>query len=106
VRVADKLRATVGYNRNDVDLPDGSFTTVLLPVRVAWSFTTHTTIQALVQYNSQAALVSSNIRFAMLDRSGTGFFVVYNERYDTLDFAPEALLGRSLTVKYTRLFDF
>jgi Domain of unknown function (DUF5916) len=106
VRMGDKLRATVGYNRNDVELPGGSFTTVLLPVRVAWSFSPQTTIQGLVQYNSQAALVSSNIRFAMLDRSGTGFFIVYNERYDTLDFAPEMLLGRSVTVKYTRLFDF
>ena len=105
-RAGDKLRATVGYNRSDVDLPGGSFATVLLPVRVSWSFSPLTTIQALVQYNSQAALVSSNIRFAMLDRSGTGFFIVYNERRDTLMFVPETVLGRSLTVKYTRLFDF
>ena len=78
----------------------------MLPVRVAWSFSPQTTIQALVQYNSQAALVSSNIRFAMLDRSGTGFFIVYNDRRDTTTFTPHETLGRSFVIKYTRLLDF
>jgi len=50
--------------------------------------------------------VSSNIRLAVLNRSGTGLFVVYNDRRETTDFNPIETLGRSFIVKYTRLFDF
>jgi hypothetical protein len=38
--------------------------------------------------------------------SGTGLFVVYNDRRDTLAVTPETMLGRSFVVKFTRLFDF
>ena len=41
-----------------------------------------TLIQALVQYNNQSELASANVRFAWLNRSGTGLFVVFNERRD------------------------
>ena len=63
-------------------------------------------VQALVQYNNQSSLLTSNIRLALLDRSGTGLFIVYNDRRDTTLFNPYETLGRSFIVKYTRLFDF
>ena len=72
-------------------------------------------IQALIQYNSQNADISSNIRFAMLNRSGTGLFIVYNDQRNTTNFTridPDTgfktpdLVGRSFVVKYTYLFDF
>jgi hypothetical protein len=40
------------------------------------------------------------------NRSGTGFFLVYNERRDTSSFTADELLGRSFVVKYTRLFAY
>ena len=52
----------------------------------------------------QAPTFSSNIRLAPLNRSGTSFFLVYNDRRDTSSFTPDELLGRSFVVKYTRLF--
>ena len=48
----------------------------------------------------------SNVRLALLNRSGTGFFLVYNDRRDTSAFTPDQVLGRSFVVKYTRLFDY
>jgi hypothetical protein len=63
-------------------------------------------LQGLLQYNKQAPTFSSNIRLAVLDRSGTGFFLVYNDRRDASSFTPDELLGRSFVVKYTRLFDY
>ena len=54
----------------------------------------------------QTATLSSNIRVALLNRSGTGFFLVYNDRRDTSSFTPDEVLGRSFIVKYTRLFDY
>jgi len=59
-----------------------------------------------IQYNKQASTISSNIRLALLNRSGTGFFVVYNDRRDTSPLTPDELLGRSFIIKYTRLFDY
>ncbi|MBI3264179.1 MAG: hypothetical protein HYZ58_13665, partial [Acidobacteria bacterium] len=46
------------------------------------------------------------IRLALLNRSGTGLFVVYNDRRDTTTLDPREVLGRSFVVKYTRLLDF
>ena len=114
-RVGAKIQASVSWRRDDVKLPGGDFTTDLIPVRFNYSFTPLMNIQALVQYNSQSADVSSNIRFAMLSRSGTGLFLVYNDQRNTTNFTridPDTgfiipdLIGRSFVVKYTYLFDF
>jgi hypothetical protein len=77
-----------------------------VPFKVSYAFTTLASVQALVQYNNQSALLTSNIRLALLNRSGTGLFIVYNDRRDTTEFTPIETLGRSFIVKYTRLFDF
>ena len=115
LRLGGRLQASVGWNRDDIELPGGDFTVDLIPVRANYSFTPLTSLSALVQYNSQTADVSSNIRFAWLSRSGTGLFVVYNDRRNTFNltrFDPTTMLefpdliGRSFIVKYTYLFDF
>ena len=77
-----------------------------MPFKASYAFTTLASLSALVQYNSQNASFSSNIRLALLNRSGTGLFVVYNDRRDTSSFTPLETLGRSFIVKYTRLIDF
>jgi hypothetical protein len=53
----------------------------------------------------QTAQFSSNIRQAILNRSGTGLFVVYNDRRDTTSFTPVETLVRSFVIKFTGLFD-
>jgi hypothetical protein len=55
-------------------------------------------VKGLLQYNGQTAQFSSNIRLTLLKRSGTGLFVVYNDRRDTSSrFRPEQTLAvRSL----------
>ena len=114
-RVGAKIQASVGWRRDDIALPGGDFTTDLIPVRFNYSFTSLMNIQALFQYNSQTADISSNIRFAMLNRSGTGLFLVYNDQRNMANFTridPDPgfiipdLIGQSLVVKYTYLFDF
>ncbi len=105
-RVGSRFLARVGWTRQNVDLPGGRFRTDLVPVTVSYSFTTLASVQALIQYNSQASTVSSNLRFAWLNRSGTGLFVVYNDRRDTSDLNALDAIGRSFVAKYTRRFDF
>jgi Domain of unknown function (DUF5916)/Carbohydrate family 9 binding domain-like len=106
MRAGKRFIGSIGYTRQNINLPYGEFHTDLVPVKVSYAFTTLASVQALVQYNNQSALLTSNIRLALLNRSGTGLFVVYNDRRDTTEFTPIETLGRSFIVKYTRLFDF
>jgi hypothetical protein len=106
MRAGARLLSEIGWNRDDITLPGGRFRNDLVPVKVSYAFTSLASVQGLLQYNKQASTFSSNIRLALLDRSGTGFFLVYNDRRDTSALTPDELLGRSFVVKYTRLFDY
>jgi uncharacterized protein DUF5916/cellulose/xylan binding protein with CBM9 domain len=106
LRAGARLLSELQWNRDDVTLPGGRFRNDLVPMKVSYAFTSLASLQGLIQYNKQASTISSNIRLALLNRSGTGFFLVYNDRRDTSPFTPDELLGRSFIVKYTRLFDY
>jgi hypothetical protein len=110
MRVGETFNAEVALDRNDVTLPGGSFVTNLGRVRVNYSFTTRMFLQALVQYNDRSELWSSNIRFGLLSDANTGLFIVYNDIkffHDNLD--PRRAIptgaGRTLTLKYSQVFD-
>ena len=104
MRVAETFNAQVSWTYNDVNLPSGSFVANLGRLRVNYSFTTRMFVQALVQYNDRVDLWSSNIRFALLSDANTGLFIVYNDTQG-LGTARPTGAGRSLTVKYSQLFD-
>jgi hypothetical protein len=105
-RITPKVTASLGWTRQNIDLPYGKFHNDLVPVKANLSFTTLINLSALVQYNGQTGQFSSNVRFAWLNRSGTGLFVVFNDRRDLLSSTAIDTLGRSFVVKYTRLVDF
>ncbi len=96
---------SLGWTRQNIELPGGDFHTDLVPLKLTYAFTTLANVQALLQYNNQSSLLSTNIRVAVLNRSGTGLFVVFNDRRDTTTFNPYETLGRSFIVKFTRLID-
>jgi hypothetical protein len=106
LRAGARLLSEIEWTYDDVNLPVGRFRNDLVPIKISYAFTSLASLQGLIQYNKQTATVSSNIRLALLNRSGTGFFLVYNDRRDTSSFTPDELLGRSFIVKYTRLFDY
>ncbi|MDO8677439.1 MAG: DUF5916 domain-containing protein [Acidobacteriota bacterium] len=105
-RITPKMTASLGWTRQDIDLPQGSFVNNLVPIKANYSFTTLASLSALLQYNGQTGQFSSNVRLALLNRSGTGLFVVFNDRRDVLSSTSQETLGRSFVVKYTRLVDF
>ncbi len=91
-------------------MPGGSFRTNLGSLRASYSFTTRLFLQALLQYNDRADNWSSNVRFGLLSDANTGLFVVYNDIQGIGSLDPhldidESLFGRTLTVKYSYLFD-
>ena len=104
VRVSEAFNAQMSWDRNDIDLPTGDFVTNLARVRVNYSFTPRMFVQALVQYNDRADLWSSNIRFALQSDANTGLFIVYNDTQG-LGAARPTGAGRTLTLKYSQLFD-
>src|SRR4030095_14957916 len=104
-RFSARLTATIGWTRQHASPSAGEFVTYLLPIKASYSFTPLASLSALLQYNSQTAQFSSNIRLALLNRSGTGLFVVYNDRRDMTNYTPLETLGRSFVIKFTRLFD-
>jgi hypothetical protein len=106
MRVGDTWSAEIAYQRNDVDLPGGSFDTNLVRTRVSYSFNPRTFLQGLVQYNDRADLWSMNLRFGWLQAANTGLFIVYTDTrylYDLFE-RPERT-DRSLIIKFSRMFD-
>ena len=90
------------WNRADLSFPTRDFSTDLVSSRVAYSFTTNMFLNALIQYSSRDGFVASNIRFNLIHRPLSDFFLVYNERR-----TPEGdVLERALIAKLTYLFGF
>ena len=104
LRLGERFNTQVSWDRNDLNLPGGAFVVNLARFRLNYSFTTRVFIQALVQYNDRERLWSSNVRFAMLSDANTGFFIVYDDIAGFDRFSHPGA-GRSLTVKYSHLFD-
>jgi len=103
-RVGETVNAVFEWSYNDLRLPGGAFTTNLARLRVSYSFTTRMFLQALVQYNDRADLWSSNLRFGLLSDANTGLFIVYNDIQGLGSHIPTGA-GRTLTLKYSALFD-
>ena len=99
-RLGDKFNSEYSLAVNDLRLPEGTVVSKLFGARVSYSFTPRHNFQAFAQYNSDSKLWSFNLRFSVLEAANTGLFVVYNDIYT--DGLPN---NRSLTVKYTHMFD-
>jgi hypothetical protein len=95
------------YSLSAVSVPQGSFATHLLGPRVTFMATPLMFIAALVQYNSTANTVSSNVRFRWEYQPGSELFVVWNDQRSTA--APAglpSLQNRAFIVKLNRLLRF
>lgn len=90
---------------NDFDLPyaGGDFSVTLTRARLSYSFTPKMLLQALLQYNNDAEVFSTNIRFSMLRTANSGLYIVYNEFDERFPGAPPT--GREFIVKFSYLFD-
>ena len=83
--------------------PIAEFTTTLANLRVGYSFSTNMFLDTLLQYRNDLNQFSANVRFNLIHRPLSDFFIVYNESQYT-DAAQNA--GRGLVVKYTQMFSF
>ena len=102
VRPSYRFSTSVNYERNDIDLPQGAFTTDLVGLHVDYSFNPKMFLNAFIQYNSEADQIISNIRYRLIHRPLSDIYVVYNDVHDR----KLQKTDWTFTIKYTRLFNF
>ncbi|MFQ5538269.1 MAG: DUF5916 domain-containing protein, partial [Gemmatimonadota bacterium] len=105
LRRGSKLSTSLWVDYNAVDLAEGSFNVVLAGLRLAFFITPRIFLQSLTQYSDQAESWSTNVRLGWLDTAGTGLFIVFNQTNGFDSLARNTPLNRSLTIKYSRLFN-
>jgi hypothetical protein len=93
----------VNLQVNDIELSGGAFVSKLVTSRVNYNFNTHMFVNALLQYNTDSRQWSSNLRFNIIHRPLSDFFLVYNERRDERS---GDLINRALVAKMTYLVAF
>ena len=104
-RIGETFSTELAYVYNKFDLPvaGGDFDVGLTRLRLSYSFTPQILLQALIQYNDQEEVLSTNVRFSVLRTANSGLFLVYNEFDEQYPGAPPT--GRELIIKYNYLFD-
>jgi hypothetical protein len=103
-RHGEKFTSQFSWSRNDVDLPTGKFTTNLGRIRLSYTLSEKSSLQALFQYNNVDEVWSTNLRYSWLRTANTGLFVVYNETKGFGSFTGEQP-NRSILIKYSHMFD-
>ena len=91
---------------NWVDLVDGSFFTRVVRTRVTYTFSPRMFFSGLLQYNSSAKALGSNLRLRWEYQPGSELFVVYTDERNTDVNGLSALKNRAFVVKFNRLFRF
>ena len=97
------LSVNLTYDRNQVHLPNGAFTTELVGAKLIYGFSPRAFLNAFLQYNTDTHLVSTNIRFDLIHRPLSDVYIVYN---DTRDTAAGQIRERAFILKMTNLFNF
>jgi hypothetical protein len=90
---------------NFVDLPQASFTATVFRTRVTHTITPRMFVSGIVQSNSTANSMGSNLRLRWEYAPGSELFVVYTDDDDT-ESRPQSttLRNRAIVIKVTRLF--
>jgi len=103
VRLNGRFNASINESRNQIRLRAGQYTTDLITARLEYGFSTMAFANALLQYNTDAREWSSNLRFNIIHRPLSDFFLVFNERRDS---TTGGLLDRALVAKMTYMMAF
>jgi len=103
VRPNEHMNVSGSVAFNDIELPQGAFTTTLFTGRVNYFFNTKVFLNALLQYNNDARQWSSNVRLNIIHRPLSDIFLVYNERRDSRS---GDMIDRAIVAKMTYLVAF
>ena len=107
INVSNQFSVEPTISFNDIDLPEGEFTTTLVSTRFNFAFNPRMFFSGLVQYNSSNDRWSNNLRLRWEYSPGSELFVVYTEERDVGGLRPirvDGLRNRGFVVKLNRLF--
>lgn len=82
-RATKNFNVNVNYEKNIIDLPQGSFETDLIGSRVEYAFHPQAFGSLLGQWNSAQQEMNVNFRLQLIPKIGTDFFLIYNQIVDT-----------------------
>ena len=105
IKVSEALSFDVNYALDDVDIPQGAFTSQVINTRANYSFSNKWLTSYTVQYSSLDDFVNFRFRINYIYRPGDDIFIIYNEGRN-VDELESGLLGRSIMLKWTYSFDF
>ena len=73
---------SIEFERNEVSLREGAFTTQVLAVRADYNFSPNVSWANLVQYDSESRLLGAQSRFRWIIRPGNDLYLVLNRGWD------------------------
>lgn len=105
VKCGPRLTINVLYNRNDVKLSAGNFSTNILGTRILYTFSPRLYAKAYVQWNSDKKAFIGNFLMHFIHTPGSDLYIVYNEELETMG-ARRGMRtnNRTLLVKLNYLF--
>ena len=106
IGLSSQLSVEPSLSVNWVKLPQGNFTTELVSTRATYTLTPRMFVAALLQYNSGADSLGSNIRLRWEYQPGSELFIVYTDERDTLTPHFPGIQNRAFIIKFNRLFRF
>ncbi|HSW28771.1 MAG TPA: DUF5916 domain-containing protein [Longimicrobiales bacterium] len=90
-------------DRNEITLPDASFTADVYGGRISWALSTRFFTTAFVQYNAETEEIFSNVRVNFIHAPLSDVFLVYTERRAA---GSGTVLDRLVSFKVTQLVGF
>jgi len=105
IKLSEALSFDVSYLLDDINLPQGDFTSQVINTRANYSFSNKWLTSATVQYSSLDDFVNFRFRINYIYRPGDDIFFIYSEGRN-IDELESGLVGRSIMLKWTYSFDF
>ncbi len=106
-RPSSRWYAGANFQYNDVELPEGDFTTRLIQLRANLAFNVRWSWVNLVQYDNQSQSAGINSRLRWNPRAGEDLYVVLNHDFNALAaFSRLDSRQSEFAVKYSRTFRF
>ena len=99
------LRSNTTWDRDDIDLVHGAFTSNIIRQRIGLSFTPDLSTSAYIQYADHFDLLSLNFRLNWIYRPGSDVFLVFNQTWDAPSLSDLSTSNRAVILKMTFLVE-
>jgi len=103
VRASRYLRFDTIWQRDDLNLPAGSFISNIIRQRVGISLTPNLSTNTYIQYNNLGDLLSLNLRFNWTYRPNSDIYLIFNQNWNAPSLGNLSVQDRTVTLKLTYL---